>query len=83
MGMCGHVSGDSVLDGVEVNSNALLGAVGEGFRIAMGAIDVARTGLGVYRGDIAQVAFDEALDYSSEPRQGVTLSASIKRCRCP
>ncbi|WP_424005734.1 acyl-CoA dehydrogenase family protein (plasmid) [Haloarcula salina] len=70
MGMRGHVTGDSTLDGVEVDSDALLGAVGEGFRIAMGTIDMARTGLGAIGTGIAQAAYDEAVDYASERRQG-------------
>lgn len=70
MGMRGHVTGDSTLDGVEVDSDALLGTVGEGFRIAMGTIDMARTGLGAIGTGIAQAAYDEAVDYASERRQG-------------
>jgi len=70
MGMRGHVTGDSVFDGVEVDSDALLGGVGEGFRIAMGTIDMARTGLGAIGTGIAQAAYDEAVDYASERRQG-------------
>ncbi|MBV0902893.1 acyl-CoA dehydrogenase family protein [Haloarcula salina] len=70
MGMRGHITGDSTLDGVEVDSDALLGGVGEGFRIAMGTIDMARTGLGAIGTGIAQAAYDEAVDYASERRQG-------------
>jgi len=70
MGMRGHVTGDSTLEGVEVGSDALLGNVGEGFRIAMGTIDMARTGLGAIGTGIAQAAYDEAVDYASERRQG-------------
>ncbi|MBV0925969.1 acyl-CoA dehydrogenase family protein [Halomicroarcula limicola] len=70
MGMRGHVTGDSTLDGVHVDSDALLGSVGEGFRIAMGTIDMARTGLGAIGTGIAQAAYEDAVDYASERRQG-------------
>jgi butyryl-CoA dehydrogenase len=70
MGMRGHVTGDSTLEDVRVDSDALLGNVGEGFRSAMGAIDRARTGLGAIGTGIAQSAYDEAVDYASERRQG-------------
>ncbi|QIO24970.1 acyl-CoA dehydrogenase family protein [Haloarcula sp. JP-L23] len=70
MGMRGHVTGDSTLEGVHVDSDALLGEVGQGFRIAMGTIDMARTGLGAIGTGIAQAAYEDAVDYASERRQG-------------
>jgi len=70
MGMRGHVTGDSTLDDVRVDGDALLGGVGEGFRIAMGTIDMARTGLGAIGTGIAQAAYEHATDYASERRQG-------------
>jgi len=70
MGMRGHVTGDSTLDDVRVGTDALLGGVGEGFRIAMGTIDMARTGLGAIGTGIAQAAYEHATDYASERRQG-------------
>lgn len=70
MGMRGHVTGDSSFDGVDVDGTALLGSVGQGFRIAMGTIDMARTGLGAIGTGIAQAAFDEAIAYASEREQG-------------
>ncbi|WP_121823151.1 acyl-CoA dehydrogenase family protein [Halostella salina] len=70
MGMRGHVTGDSTLDGVRVGDDALLGEVGQGFRIAMGTIDMARTGLGAIGVGIARAAFDEAVDYAGDREQG-------------
>ena len=70
MGMRGHVTGDSTLDEVEVPADALLGEVGQGFRIAMGTIDMARTGLGAIGVGIARAAFDAAVDYAGDREQG-------------
>lgn len=70
MGMRGHVTGDSTFEGVEISEEALLGAVGEGFRIAMGTIDMARTGLGAIGTGIARAAFDEAVAYAGDREQG-------------
>ncbi len=70
MGMRGHVTGDSSLDGVTIPSDAMLGEVGHGFRIAMGTIDMARTGLGAIGCGIARAALDQAVDYAGEREQG-------------
>jgi alkylation response protein AidB-like acyl-CoA dehydrogenase len=70
MGMRGHVTGDSTLDGVEIPADALLGDVGQGFRIAMGTIDMARTGLGAIGCGLARGAFDAAIDYAGDREQG-------------
>jgi len=70
MGMRGHVTGDSTLDQVDVSSDALLGEVGQGFRIAMGTIDMARTGLGAIGVGIARAAFDDAVEYAGDREQG-------------
>jgi alkylation response protein AidB-like acyl-CoA dehydrogenase len=70
MGMRGHVTGDSTFDDVRVDESALLGDVGHGFRIAMGTIDMARTGLGAIGTGIATAAFDEAIDYAGDREQG-------------
>jgi alkylation response protein AidB-like acyl-CoA dehydrogenase len=70
MGMRGHVTGDSTLDDVSVPADALLGEIGQGFRIAMGTIDMARTGLGAIGTGLARGAFDLAVDYASAREQG-------------
>ncbi len=70
MGMRGHVTGDSTLDDVRVDESALLGDVGHGFRIAMGTIDMARTGLGAIGTGLATAAFDDAIDYAGDREQG-------------
>lgn len=70
MGMRGHVTGDSTLEDVEIPAENLLGSVGGGFRIAMGTIDMARTGLGAIGTGIARAAFDEAVAYAGAREQG-------------
>ena len=70
MGMRGHVTGDSTLEEVEVSADAVLGGIGRGFRIAMGTIDMARTGLGAIGVGIARGAFDEAVEYAGDREQG-------------
>ena len=70
MGMRGHVTGDTALDGVEVGADALLGEVGQGFRIAMGTIDRARTGLGAIGVGIGRAALDRAVHYAGDREQG-------------
>ena len=70
MGMRGHVTGDSTLDEVDVGSDALLGDVGQGFRIAMGTIDMARTGLGAIGCGIGRAALDRAVAYAGDREQG-------------
>ncbi|MDS0300529.1 acyl-CoA dehydrogenase family protein [Halogeometricum sp. S1BR25-6] len=70
MGMRGHVTGDSTFDGVVVPADDLLGSVGQGFRIAMGTIDMARTGIGAIGTGIARGAFDAAVDYAGDREQG-------------
>ena len=70
MGMRGHVTGDTHLDGVAVDKGAVLGDIGEGFRIAMGTIDMARTGLGAIGVGIGRAAFDRAVEYAGAREQG-------------
>ena len=70
MGMHGHVTGDSTLEGVRVDDSAVLGEIGHGFRIAMGTIDMARTGLGAIGTGIGTAAFDEAIEYAGDREQG-------------
>ena len=70
LGMHGHVTGDSTFEDVAVDADALLGSIGQGFRIAMGTIDMARTGLGAIGCGIGRAAFDEAVAYAGDREQG-------------
>ncbi|RLM53831.1 acyl-CoA dehydrogenase [Halobellus sp. Atlit-31R] len=70
LGMHGHVTGDATFEDVAVDADALLGQIGGGFRIAMGTIDMARTGLGAIGLGIGRAAFDEAVAYAGDREQG-------------
>lgn len=70
MGMRGHITGDAVFEDVTVPESSLLGEVGQGFRIAMGNIDLGRTGLAAMATGVAQSAFDNAVEYASDREQG-------------
>lgn len=52
---------DLELDGLSVESGAMLGEPGQGFRIAMWALDGGRVAIGAQALGIGQAAFDEAL----------------------
>jgi alkylation response protein AidB-like acyl-CoA dehydrogenase len=70
MGMRGHITGDAHFDDVRVPKDALLGDVGDGFKIAMSNIDLGRTGLAVMATGVARSAFDLAIDYATDREQG-------------
>ena len=53
-----------VLDGCEVPAENLLGAEGEGFKIAMATLDGGRIGIAAQAIGIARAALDESLAYS-------------------
>jgi len=55
-----------VLDGCEVPAENLLGAEGEGFKIAMGTLDGGRIGIAAQAIGIARAALDESLAYSQD-----------------
>jgi butyryl-CoA dehydrogenase len=57
------------LDGVEVPDDALLGAVGDGFRIAMSALDSGRYSVAAGCVGICQGCLDASIAYASERRQ--------------
>lgn len=54
------------LDNVRLPASALLGEVGQGFKIAMGTLDGGRIGIAAQALGIARQAFDEARAYSLE-----------------
>jgi alkylation response protein AidB-like acyl-CoA dehydrogenase len=57
------------LDGLRVPGDALLGAEGEGFRLAMEGLDLGRLGIAAQAVGIAQAALDHALAYGGEREQ--------------
>ncbi|HVV30148.1 MAG TPA: acyl-CoA dehydrogenase family protein [Mycobacteriales bacterium] len=57
------------LDDAEVDADRLIGAEGEGFRIAMSALDGGRLGIAACGVGVAQAAFDYAVGYARERQQ--------------
>ncbi len=64
MGIAGSTTGELVFDGCRVPAGNLLGAEGEGFRLAMRILDRSRPGIAAQALGIAQGATDYALEYA-------------------
>ncbi|GIH76875.1 acyl-CoA dehydrogenase family protein [Planobispora longispora] len=69
MGMKSSPTAQVRFDGVRLAPDALIGAEGEGFRIAMAALDGGRLGIAACAVGLAQAAFDAAASYAKERRQ--------------
>ncbi len=54
------------LDGVRLTADRLIGAEGQGFAIAMAALDTGRLGIAACAVGLAQAALDVAVDYARE-----------------
>jgi acyl-CoA dehydrogenase len=61
-----HVIGTLVLDRVFVRQDNVLGAVNQGFRVAMETLDLFRASVGAFAVGMAQAALDAAVAYASE-----------------
>jgi butyryl-CoA dehydrogenase len=76
LGIRGSSTAELVFDNVFIPEENRLGAEGEGFKVAMSAIDSSRVSIAAQALGIAQGAFDKALSYAKERKQfGKTLSA--------
>lgn len=64
MGIKGSTTGEVFLNGCRVPAANLIGAEGDGFRIAMRVLDRSRPGIGAQALGLAQGATDYALDYA-------------------
>ena len=69
MGMRSSPTAQIVLDDARVPADRLLGAEGEGFRIAMAALDGGRLGISACAVGLAQAALDYATAYARERMQ--------------
>jgi alkylation response protein AidB-like acyl-CoA dehydrogenase len=69
MGMRSSPTAQVRFDGVRLPPGALLGSRGEGFRIAMAALDGGRLGIAACAVGVAQAALDAATAYAGERRQ--------------
>jgi alkylation response protein AidB-like acyl-CoA dehydrogenase len=75
MGLHGSPTGEVILEDVLVPEDNLLGREGEGFRVAMKALDSGRIGISAQAVGLARGALDLAVAYSNERKQfGQTLS---------
>ncbi|ETK37982.1 acyl-CoA dehydrogenase family protein [Microbispora sp. ATCC PTA-5024] len=69
MGMRSSPTAQVRFDGVRLPADALIGSPGEGFRIALAALDGGRLGIAACAVGVAQAAFDVASAYARERRQ--------------
>jgi alkylation response protein AidB-like acyl-CoA dehydrogenase len=58
-----------LLDGARIGSDRLIGAEGQGFKIALAALDAGRLGIAACAVGLAQAALDAATAYAKERRQ--------------
>ncbi|MBC9727043.1 acyl-CoA dehydrogenase family protein [Streptomyces sp. TRM68367] len=69
MGMKGSPTAQMHLDGVRVSDNRRIGDEGQGFAIALSALESGRLGIAACAVGLAQAALDEAVAYARERRQ--------------
>lgn len=69
MGQRGITVGELYLKDCRVPRTAMVGKMGEGFKLAMRALDVGRIGVGAMAVGIARAAYDAAVAYAGQRRQ--------------
>ena len=69
MGIRGSDTAELTFDGARVGDQNRLGGEGEGFKVAMSALDNGRIGVGAQALGIARAAFGEAIAYAQERKQ--------------
>jgi alkylation response protein AidB-like acyl-CoA dehydrogenase len=69
LGLRAQDTAELFLDGVRVPADAMLGAEGQGFKVAMSALDHGRISLGAGCVGIAQGCLDASVAYATERRQ--------------
>jgi len=69
MGLRSSPTAQIVLDGARVDADRLIGAEGEGLKIALSALDGGRLGISAVATGVAQAALDVAVAYAKERRQ--------------
>ena len=69
MGLKGSPTAQLVLTGVRVGTDRLVGQLGQGFPIALAALDTGRLGIAACAVGLAQSALDLAIEYAGERRQ--------------
>jgi butyryl-CoA dehydrogenase len=69
LGLKGSDTAELSLDGVEVGDDALMGEIGEGFKIAMSALDSGRYSVAAGCVGICQASLDASVSYAKERTQ--------------
>ena len=69
MGLRSSPTAQIVLDGARVDADRLIGAEGDGLRIALSALDGGRLGISAVATGVAQAALDAASAYARERKQ--------------
>jgi butyryl-CoA dehydrogenase len=69
MGLCASDTTDLVFDNCRIPAQNLLGQEGDGFKIAMTALDSGRIGIAAQSLGVAQAALDAAVSYAGEREQ--------------
>jgi alkylation response protein AidB-like acyl-CoA dehydrogenase len=69
MGLRGSPTAQVELAGVQAERDQLIGGLGNGFTIALAALDTGRLGIAACAVGLAQAALDTALDYAGGRRQ--------------
>ncbi|MDQ2584516.1 acyl-CoA dehydrogenase family protein [Saccharothrix yanglingensis] len=69
MGLTGSPTAQLVFDGVHLDEDRLIGAEGDGMRIALSALDSGRLGIAATAVGLAQAALDEAVAYAKTRTQ--------------
>ena len=78
LGLRAQDTAELFLDGVRVPDSARLGAEGEGFKVAMSALDHGRISLGAGCVGIAQGCLDAAVEYTKQRKQFGRAVASFQ-----
>ncbi|MFI9010453.1 acyl-CoA dehydrogenase family protein [Actinosynnema sp. NPDC053489] len=69
MGLTGSVTAQLSFSGVRLDADRLIGAEGDGLRIALSALDSGRLGIAACGVGLAQAALDEAVAYAKQRTQ--------------
>lgn len=69
MGINANLVSELIFDNMEVPKENLLGKEGEGFKIALSALDGGRIGIAAQSVGIAQACLDESIEYSKQRQQ--------------
>lgn len=69
MGLTGSPTASMIYDGVRVPTERLIGAEGQGFPIALAALDAGRLGIAACSIGLAQAAYETALAYAKQREQ--------------